>query len=130
MDNGQTWEPIQVLVDYPGRGDEGSAACDPAMLQDKETGTIWMIFNHTPAGIGLWNSRPGVGFDKDGYRLLFDPEGNEYTLRENGKVFDSNGQETDYLVDEAGDVTKANSVIGNIYLKEGPLEARTSFFKL
>ena len=130
VDNGQTWEPIQVLVDYPGRGDEGSAACDPAMLQDKETGTIWMIFNHTPAGIGLWNSRPGVGFDKDGYRLLFDPEGNEYTLRENGKVFDSNGQETDYLVDEAGDVTKANSVIGNIYLKEGPLlEARTSFLQ-
>jgi len=130
MDNGETWEPVQVLVDYPDRGDDGSAACDPAMVQDKETGTIWMIFNHTPAGIGLWNSKPGVGFDKNGYRLLFDPEGNEYTLRENGKVFDSKGQQTDFLVEENGDVVKDNNVIGNIYLKEGPLlEARTSFLQ-
>jgi sialidase-1 len=129
-DNGETWGPVQILVDYPGMSDNGSAACDPAMLQDKVTGTIWMIFNHTPAGVGLWNSKQGIGFNEDGYKLLFDIDGNAYTLRENGAVFDSAGQKTDLLVQENGDVIEADEVVGNIYLREGKLlEARTSFLQ-
>jgi len=70
---------MQLLVDYPGRGrKEGSAAIDPSMVEDRETGTIWMIYCHTPGGIGLWNSNPGTGFDSDGYRLLYDESGNSY----------------------------------------------------
>lgn len=129
-DNGDTWEPIQVLVDYPGRGDEGSAACDPAMLQDSDTGTIWMIFNHTPAGIGLWNSKPGVGFDRDGYKKLYDRDGNEFTLREKGIVYNDKMEKTGLSVADDGSVYRGNEIIGNIYLKDGPLlEARTSFLQ-
>ena len=107
-------------MDYPGRGDDGSAACDPAMLQDRETGTIWMIFNHTPAGIGLWNSEQGIGFDQSGNRLLYDGEGREFKLGKGGYVFDSKGKKTKYIVDKKGDVYLDNEVIGNIYLKKAP----------
>lgn len=130
-DNGETWGDIQLLVDYPGRGrKEGSAAIDPAMLEDKETGTIWMIYCHTPGGIGLWNSSPGTGFDSNGYRLLYDESGNSYTLREEGEVFDASGKKTDMVVDRGGNVYIGNDKIGNIYLDRGPLlEARTSFLQ-
>lgn len=129
-DGGDTWGPIQNIVDYPGRSDEGSAACDPAMLQDEETKTIWMIFNHTPAGIGLWASKPGIGFDKDGYRILYDESGNEYILKEDTFVYHKNGEKTSIMIDENGDVLKDGQKIGNIYLKNGPmLETRTSFLQ-
>jgi len=131
IDNGETWGQVQLLVDYPGRGrEEGSAAIDPAMLEDRETDTLWMIYCHTPGGIGLWNSEPGTGFDPNGYRLLYDELRNEYTLRENGEVFDAFGNKTDMTVDKVGNVFRGGTPIGNIYLDKGPLlEARTSFLQ-
>lgn len=130
FDNGDTWEPIQTLVDYPGRGEEGSAACDPSMIEDQETKTIWMLFNHTPAGIGLWASEEGTGFDDDGNRLLYDSDNSQYSLQEDGKVY-KGGIITDMTVTDSGDVYQNENCIGNIYLKSGPLlEARTSFLQI
>lgn len=131
LDNGVTWEDVKVLVDYPGKGrKEGAAAIDPAMLEDRETGTIWMIFSQTPGGIGLWSSRPGTGFDSNGYRLLYDRENNGYTLREDGRVVAFTGEKTDRTVRGNGDVYRIEDKIGNIYLDRGPLlQARTSFLQ-
>lgn len=129
-DGGKTWEDVKVLVDYPGRGDDGAAACDPAMLYDENTHTIWMIYNHTPAGIGLVKSKPGKGFDERGNRLLYDEAGNCFTLASDGYVYNAQGEKTDITVDKKGDVWKDGEVVGNIYLKEGYLiEARTSFLQ-
>lgn len=129
-DGGETWEEIQVLVDYPGRGDDGAAACDPAMLYDEDTHTIWMIFNHTPAGIGLRASKPGKGFDEKGNRILYGESGNCFTLDKDGFVYDAQGNKTDITVDKKGAVWKDGNILGNIYLKEGYLiEARTSFLQ-
>ena len=54
------------LVSYAGEGLDGAAAIDSSLLQDEETGTIFMLYMHTPGGIGLWASETGIGFDSDG----------------------------------------------------------------
>jgi hypothetical protein len=41
-DNGKTWEPMRVLVDYPGN----ESASNPCSLVDRETETIWIFFPH------------------------------------------------------------------------------------
>lgn len=135
-DNGDTWGPVQRLVSYPGRGLDGAAAIDTALLQDEDTGTIWMLFSHTPGGIGLWLSEPGVGFDREGNRLLFDKENQSYTLMPDGHVYGPDGQRTEYTVDAGGNVYRNGARRGNMYLKQGAdpdeslLEARTSFLQL
>lgn len=135
-DNGNTWEPIRRIVSYPGKGLDGSAAIDTAMLQDEHTGTVWMLFSHTPGGVGLWLSEPGVGFDRNGNRLLYDAQDNEYALLPDGQVLGPGGRRTEFCVDAAGNVTRNGEQRGNIFLKRGIdpteslLEARTSFLQI
>jgi len=42
FDNGRTWTPMQLIRRYPG--DE--AACDPCMLMDRDTDTIWVFYDY------------------------------------------------------------------------------------
>lgn len=135
-DNGQTWSEVQHLVSYPGEGLDGAAAIDTALLQDEETNTIWMLFSHTPGGIGLWSSEEGTGFDAQGNKLLYGGSSNEYSLLPDGRVTDREGRSTPYTVDDAGNVAYLGNSKGNIYLKKGVhpeeslLEARTSFLQI
>ncbi|MBS4178928.1 sialidase family protein [Lederbergia citrea] len=135
-DNGKTWGPIQKLVAYAGEGLDGAAAIDTSLVEDKETGTIFMLFMHTPGGIGLWASETGVGFDLDGRRKLYDDAGTVYFLAEDGKVYDAENNETAYTVDKEGYVFKDGQAAGNMYFKKGIdpneslLEARTSFLQI
>lgn len=135
-DNGETWSDVQHLVSYAGEGLDGAAAIDTALLQDEETGTIWLLFSHTPGGIGLWASEAGVGFDEQGNRLLYDSRGGEYLLLPDGQVTDLEGRETPYTVDSEGNVASDGTGKGNIFLKKGVhpeeslLEARTSFLQI
>ena len=136
FDNGDTWGPVQKLVSYAGEGFDGASAMDTALLEDKETGTIFMLFCHTPGGIGLLLSEKGVGFTKDGKRELYDEAGLEYHLHDNGDVYNLQGEKTDYQVNDKGDVSCRAVQRGNIYLKKGIdpneslLEARTSFLQI
>lgn len=135
-DHGKTWGDVQKLVSFAGEGLDGAAAIDSSLLQDEKTGTIFMLYMHTPGGIGLWASEPGIGFDIDGRRKLYDQEGKNYLLGGNGIVRDSEGNETNYSVDEKGYVCKDGKAQGNIYFKKGIdpneslLEARTSFLQM
>lgn len=135
-DNGKTWSDLDVIIDYPGSGYDGASTIDSSMLQDQETGTIWLLVDHFPGGIGFGSATPGKGFDANGYRLLYDKAGNEFTLRENGQVFDQAGVKTDYTVASNGDVDLNGEKRGNIYLKKGIdpqeslLEARTAFLQI
>lgn len=135
-DHGETWGPVQKLVQYAGEGLNGAAAIDTALLEDEETGTLMMIFSHTPGGIGLHASEPGIGFDPVGRRQLYDPNGQLYLLSENGTVTDSEGKPTPYFVDREGYVFHEGEARGNIYYKRGIepqeslLEARTSFLQM
>ena len=40
VDNGETWERMKIVIDFPGY----QAACDPCMLADRQTGNIWVIY--------------------------------------------------------------------------------------
>ncbi|WP_274363150.1 sialidase family protein [Paenibacillus thermotolerans] len=136
VDHGKTWGDVQKLVSFAGEGLDGAAAIDTALLQDEITGTIFMLYCHTPGGIGLWASEPGIGFDSDGRRKLFDPQGNLYFLNGSGEVADAQGNATDYTVDAEGYVFQSGKPRGNIYYKKGIhpqeslLEARTSFLQI
>jgi sialidase-1 len=135
-DHGATWNPIQQLVAYAGQGLDGAAAIDSCLLEDEVTGTIFMIYCHTPGGVGLRNSEPGVGFDSDGQKMLYDKEGNQFRLAEDRKVYDSVNRLTKYIVDKEGYVFEDGAPKGNIYYKRGTdeneslLEARTSFLQI
>lgn len=136
FDNGETWEPVQKVAAFAGDGFDGAAGMDTSLLEDKETGTIFMLYCHTPGGIGLWQSETGTGFTKEGRRELYDAQGTIYALDESGFVYDPSGERTNYTVDDAGDVFLNGAPKGNIYFKKGIdpnetfLEHRTSFLQI
>jgi sialidase-1 len=41
-DNGKTWTPIEVVIDFP----EGKSASDPSMIVDKITGDVFLFYNY------------------------------------------------------------------------------------
>src|SRR5699024_5978233 len=112
------------------------AAIDTSLLQDTETGTIWMLFCHTPGGIGLWQSEAGIGFDKMGRKVLYDINDDIYHMDENGYVYNHDETQTAYHIDNHGNVFRDGTAHGNIFFKKGVaknerfLEARTSFLQI
>ncbi len=56
FDGGRTWEPLQVVADFPGT----EAASDPCLLVDRQTGRIWVFYAWCPEGIGTKASQPGL----------------------------------------------------------------------
>lgn len=136
FDNGETWEPVQKLVSYPGEGFDGAAALDTSLLQDEETGTIFMLFCHSPGGVGLRFTDKGVGFTEDGKRKLYDQAGQEYYVETDQNVYTMNGEKTSFRLDEEGYVFEGEEARGNIYFKKGIdpneslLEARTCFIQI
>lgn len=130
LDGGKTWEPVQVIVSCSGRGrDNGEAAIDPAMLVDRQTNTVWMIYCHTPGGVGLVASRPGRGCDDKGRRYVYDRQNTRYLL-EDGALVSMDGTPTSVLVSQAGDVTVNGKACGNLYLGYGEyLVERTSYLE-
>jgi len=55
-DNGKTWSAI----DYVMKSQPNEGICDPSMLVDRDTGTIWVFGLHGKKGIGLWASQAGI----------------------------------------------------------------------
>lgn len=41
-DNGESWLPIERIIDYP----DGKSASDPSMILDEQTGEIFLFFNY------------------------------------------------------------------------------------
>jgi sialidase-1 len=41
-DGGKTWSKSKVIVDFP----ENDAGADPSMVVDKQTGTIWLVYDY------------------------------------------------------------------------------------
>ena len=126
----------QVILDL-AENTNGSAnsafLIDPSMVQDDETGRIYLLVDMFPESVGLANSgilQTGTGYKKingKDYQLLYDSENNEYTIREDGKVYNSNGDLTEYTIikeceapyKELGNIYKNGEYKGNIYLFTG-----------
>jgi len=140
LDSGETWDDPIVVMDYPGQGETGAAAIDSSLVQDRSTGRIFLLYVHTPGGIGLWASQNGVGFDNQKRRLIYrksDEGAIEYYLDEaTGKLFDGSEQ---LVMDVSIPMPVGNVIVRgaksdhNIYLhldETDWYEARTSFLTL
>src|SRR5699024_1308228 len=80
------------------------------------------------------NAYKGTGFktiDGKSYMFLRDEDGNEYTIREGGKVYDENGNITDYKVDDDRNLYENEKQIDNIFSETTPLKPfKTSYLEL
>lgn len=76
-DGGQTWEPMQVIMDkgeWGGRSERLNGVGDPAVLYDHTTGTIWVaalwMSGSSPDKMLWWDSKPGMLPEETGQFLL------------------------------------------------------------
>lgn len=129
-DDGETWSDNVVVLDLPtqpyytqnyieGNSDTQSAfSIDPTLLTDSN-GKIYLLVDVFPESQGAINSKAGSGYQEINgklYLTLDDFYGNKYTVRENGLVYDANGNKTDMYVSE-GDFETAFSTKGDLYKK-------------
>lgn len=72
-DGGETWEPMQVIMDMGNEDEEGAygnGIGDPAVLVDRQTGTIWVMATWSH-GDNAWNgSGPGFSKEETGQLML------------------------------------------------------------
>lgn len=116
-DNGLTWSNCIDIIKMPGDSKEnGAAAVDACMVQDQESGRIYMIYCFSPAGTGLRNAYKGTGRDSAGNLLMFNTSGDSFSVV-NDHFYD-NG--SDYHVNGNGDVDQNGHVVGNCFLNDSP----------
>lgn len=130
-DGGNTWIDGQKIIDYPGN----ASVIDSSLLQTDD-GKIFLFITAFPEGYGFRASRQGTGFEEfqgENCMLLFDGEGtkgqagqgNKYYIKPGGRVFDSNGSETAYMVDANNYLYEDGKAeaIGNTFLPTSKLKA-------
>ncbi|MFH5833662.1 exo-alpha-sialidase [Halalkalibaculum sp. DA384] len=88
FDKGQTWQPMQIIMDrgeWGGRPEEENGVGDPSILVDRETGTIWVagLWTHGMPGQRAWDaSGPGLSPEATGQFLLVKSEDDGETWSE------------------------------------------------
>lgn len=138
LDQGETWESIQTTVEFLGdKGLNGAAAIDCSLLQDQTTERIWLLYSHSPGGIGAFNSWVGTGYDQQGRQVLYNRHYYPYVVAADGKIYTKDEEElTDYRLEEHGQLFKGEQRLGTIYekfneLKEEQLyECPTSYLQM
>lgn len=124
-DSAQTWsEPTlalnfedwqhqnKILKPSPKLMNKKSAsAIDTSLLLDNETGRIFMVVDVFPAGAGARYSEKGSGYKEiDGTRYLALRKKGEkeynYTVRENGIIYNKNGEKTEYSLNSKNELLK------------------------
>ncbi|WP_197282593.1 sialidase family protein [Bacillus sp. FJAT-18017] len=136
FDQGQTWEEDGIVInDYPDK----ASNIDLSFVQDKSNERIFALVDGFPHGAGLMggfgnNAYKGTGFktvDGKQYLYLTDENKNEYTIRENGIVYDQSGTPTDYTVDEDRNLYLNGEKIDNYFSETSPLKPfKTSYLEL
>ncbi|MEY8426203.1 discoidin domain-containing protein [Lachnospiraceae bacterium 46-15] len=127
-DNGQTWGPVIPVIDL---ADNYGYTMDAEMVVDNNEnsphyGRVYMLVDMFRDGVSLWGAQPGTGYTEINgkyYQILTDSDGNTYTVRENGIVYDSNNEVTAYQVEtesaapyrDQGTLYRDGMKIGNIY---------------
>ena len=129
---------INDLISNPNNPSSSAFLIDSSMVEDKETGRIFLLADMFLESSGLMDTSQlttGTGYKEiDGvdYLQLFDQAGNEYTVRPEdgfGYVYDSQNNKTGYTVilesdapyHERGSLYLNGEYKGNIYmLKNGP----------
>lgn len=136
-------KPVKVvdLIDQPTGSTKDAFLIDPSMVQDSD-GTIYMLLDMFPESVGLQSIKEtGTGYksvDGKDYLIIKNTAGKEYTVREDGDVYDDMNNKTDYQVTtkaEApyralGNLYKSGDYVGNIYLTSdnGPLHVTNTSY--
>ncbi len=68
-DEGQTWLPMQVIMDM-GEPHDQNGIGDPSILVDKNSGTIWVAALWSKGNRSWWGSGPGLTPDETGQFML------------------------------------------------------------
>ncbi|WP_171681722.1 sialidase domain-containing protein [Paenibacillus planticolens] len=136
FDQGTTWETNGIVVnDYPNQ----ASNIDMSLMQDQSTGRIFSLVDGFPHGGGLGggfgtNAYKGTGFktiNGKSYMFLTDSSAKEYTIREEGKVYDAAGAVTNYTVDMKRNLYLNGVKIDNVFGQNSPLKAyKTSYLEL
>lgn len=76
-DGGQTWEPMQVIMDmgeWGGRSQRLNGIGDPCVLYDHTTGTLWVaglwMSGATEKDMLWWASKPGMSPEETGQFII------------------------------------------------------------
>ncbi|WP_051404993.1 sialidase family protein [Bacillus cihuensis] len=135
-DQGLTWEKDGIVInDYPDQ----ASNIDLSLLQDQSNERIFALVDGFPHGAGLMggfgtNAYKGTGFktvDGKAYLFLKDQNNNEYTIREDGIVYDETGKRTEYSVDEDRNLYVNGEKIDNYFSQTSPLKPhKTSYLEL
>ena len=139
QDNGQTWGDritISNLRDNPDAKDKNAPSplnIDMVLVQDPETKRIFSVYDMFPEGKAVFAmpDKPEKAYERVGdktYQILYKSgEKSHYTIRENGEVYNSKNQKTDYHVvvnpkqrgySDKGDLYKGKNLIGNVYFAQ------------
>ncbi len=126
LDNGKTWQDMFIAVKECGNDmNFASAAIDPCLVYDEDADKLFMLYSHTPAGVGILNSMKGTGFDDKGRQIVCRDK--ERYFLEKGYLFDSDGKPK-FTVNENFDVYEGDKRVGNIRTFDGGFtEYRTSY---
>ncbi len=138
QDNGQTWGDkitISNLRDNPEAKDTAAPSplnIDMVLVQDPTTKRIFSVYDMFPEGRAVFGmpDHPEKAYEQIGdktYQILYKQgETEHYTLRENGDIFNSQNQKTNYRVvvnpteagyRDKGNLYKDKELVGNIYFK-------------
>lgn len=129
-DGGATWGEFIIAVSEQGTTQhESSAAIDPVMVYVPAQNRIYLLYCHTPAGIGIRNSLQTVGEDASGRKQIFHGE-NVYFLEADGRLVTAAQEPSPFHVTPNGDVWDGSSRCGNIYTRRGFEEAPTSYLMI
>ena len=139
QDGGVTWGDritISNLRDNPEARDKTAPSplnIDMVLVQDPETKRIFSVYDMFPEGRAVFGmpAKPEKAYEKVGdksYQILYKSgEKGHYTIRENGEVYNSQNQKTEYHVvvdpknpgySDKGDLYKGQTLIGNVYFAQ------------
>ena len=139
QDGGETWGDritISNLRDNPDAKDKTAPSplnIDMVLVQDPETKRIFSVYDMFPEGKAVFGmpAKPEKAYERIGdktYQILYKTgEKGYYTIRENGEVYNSKNQKTDYHVvvnpkklgySDKGDLYKGKDLIGNVYFAQ------------
>ena len=139
QDGGEMWGDritISNLRDNPDAKDKTAPSplnIDMVLVQDPTTKRIFSVYDMFPEGKAVFGmpAKPEKAYERIGdktYQILYKTgEKGHYTIRENGEVYNSKNQKTDYHVvvnpkklgySDKGDLYKGKDLIGNVYFAQ------------
>lgn len=128
-DAGKTWGDFIVVRPEIGDSKEASsAAIDPVMVYVESMNRIYMMYCHTPAGVGILNCTCTTGEDAQGHKIIKSGL-KQYILRD-GALYHRNGKPTPYCVDGQGNVLQNGTPVCNLYIGKKFKEASTAFLMM